>query len=48
LQAYTSQILSLVMFALTLGDDRISMQARRAEIIAALKSLPGTCISLEL
>ncbi|VDD91786.1 unnamed protein product [Enterobius vermicularis] len=39
-KAYTSQILSLVMFALSMSDDRISMQPRRQEIIKGLKSLP--------
>ncbi|KAJ1349690.1 Glucosamine--fructose-6-phosphate aminotransferase 1 [Parelaphostrongylus tenuis] len=40
-KAYTSQILSLLMFALVLSDDRISMTNRRKEIITALNSLPG-------
>ncbi|MFH4973447.1 hypothetical protein AB6A40_000156 [Gnathostoma spinigerum] len=39
-KAYTSQVLALVMFALSLSDDRISMQKRRKEIIAAMRSLP--------
>ncbi|MFH4975212.1 hypothetical protein AB6A40_001921 [Gnathostoma spinigerum] len=39
-KAYTSQILALVMFALSLSDDRISMQKRRNEIIAAMRTLP--------
>ncbi|CAA91315.1 glutamine--fructose-6-phosphate transaminase (isomerizing) [Caenorhabditis elegans] len=39
-KAYTSQILSLLMFALTLSDDRISMAKRREEIIDALNDLP--------
>lgn len=39
-KAYTSQILSLLMFALVLSDDRISMMNRRKEIITALKELP--------
>lgn len=39
-KAYTSQILALVMFALSMSDDRISMQPRRQEIIKALKTLP--------
>uniref|UniRef100_A0A914V3J3 glutamine--fructose-6-phosphate transaminase (isomerizing) n=1 Tax=Plectus sambesii TaxID=2011161 RepID=A0A914V3J3_9BILA len=39
-KAYTSQILALVMFALVMSEDRISMQARRKEIIDALKNLP--------
>jgi len=41
LQAYTSQFISLVMFALMLSEDRISMQARRKEIINGLQALPG-------
>ncbi|KAE9421847.1 hypothetical protein Angca_005584 [Angiostrongylus cantonensis] len=40
-KAYTSQILSLLMFALVLSDDRISMMSRRKEIITALGELPG-------
>lgn len=40
-EAYTSQILSLIMFALVLSDDRISMQQRRKDIVAALNELPG-------
>ena len=39
-QAYTSQILSLTMFGLVMCEDRISLQARRAEIIAGLRDLP--------
>lgn len=39
-KAYTSQILTLVMFALVMSGDRISMQSRRLEIIRALKKLP--------
>ncbi|GIX72650.1 hypothetical protein CEXT_775211 [Caerostris extrusa] len=38
--AYTSQFLSLVMFALVMSEDRISMQSRRSEIIRGLKVLP--------
>lgn len=37
MQAYTSQFLSLVMFALMMSEDRISMQSRRSEIIRGLK-----------
>lgn len=40
-KAYTSQILSLLMFALTLSDDRISMGTRREEIIDGLNNLPN-------
>ncbi|KHN71361.1 Glutamine--fructose-6-phosphate aminotransferase [isomerizing] 1 [Toxocara canis] len=39
-KAYTSQILALVMFALSMSDDRISMQHRRADIVKSLKALP--------
>ncbi|XP_054707583.1 glutamine--fructose-6-phosphate aminotransferase [isomerizing] 2-like isoform X1 [Uloborus diversus] len=39
-KAYTSQFLSLVMFALVMSEDRISMQSRRSEIIRGLRSLP--------
>lgn len=39
-KAYTSQILSLVMFALVVSEDRISLQPRRAEIMQALEKLP--------
>jgi glucosamine--fructose-6-phosphate aminotransferase (isomerizing) len=40
-KAYTSQILSLVMFALAVSDDRISMQRRRQNIISELRVIPG-------
>lgn len=39
-KAYTSQFISLVMFALLMCEDRISMQERRKEIIRGLKALP--------
>ncbi|KAF7236685.1 Glutamine--fructose-6-phosphate aminotransferase [isomerizing] 1 [Varanus komodoensis] len=39
-RAYTSQFVSLVMFALMMCDDRISMQERRKEIMRGLKLLP--------
>lgn len=39
-KAYTSQILSLTMFALVMAADRLSASARRAEIIGALNRLP--------
>lgn len=39
-KAYTSQFISLVMFALVMCDDRISMQPRRSEIIQGLRALP--------
>merc|ERR1719290_333941 len=39
-KAYTSQILSLVMFGLVMSEDRLSLQPRRRQIITALKELP--------
>uniref|UniRef100_A0A8C3GG24 glutamine--fructose-6-phosphate transaminase (isomerizing) n=1 Tax=Cairina moschata TaxID=8855 RepID=A0A8C3GG24_CAIMO len=39
-KAYTSQFVSLVMFALMMCDDRISVQERRKEIMRGLKGLP--------
>ncbi|XP_076346615.1 glutamine--fructose-6-phosphate aminotransferase [isomerizing] 2-like isoform X4 [Tachypleus tridentatus] len=39
-KAYTSQFISLIMFALVMCDDRISMQPRRSEIIQGLRALP--------
>lgn len=39
-KAYTSQFISLVMFALVMSQDRISMAPRRQEIIDGLKRLP--------
>uniref|UniRef100_UPI0009B3DB24 glutamine--fructose-6-phosphate aminotransferase [isomerizing] 1 isoform X2 n=1 Tax=Monopterus albus TaxID=43700 RepID=UPI0009B3DB24 len=39
-KAYTSQFVALIMFALLMCDDRISMQARRREIIQGLRVLP--------
>jgi glucosamine--fructose-6-phosphate aminotransferase (isomerizing) len=38
-KAYTSQFISLVMFALMMSEDRISIQPRRYEIIEGLKNL---------
>jgi len=38
-KAYTSQFISLVMFALVMCEDRISIQPRRSEIIQGLKHL---------
>jgi glucosamine--fructose-6-phosphate aminotransferase (isomerizing) len=35
-KAYTSQIISIIMFALTMGDDRISLRERRSYIITEL------------
>ncbi|CAG5121674.1 unnamed protein product, partial [Candidula unifasciata] len=49
-KAYTSQFVSLILFALVMSEDRISMQARRREIIAGLKQLPDqikTVLSLD-
>lgn len=40
-KAYTSQILALVLFALMMSEDRVSMQPRRHAIIDGLKILPG-------
>ncbi|CAJ0586718.1 unnamed protein product, partial [Mesorhabditis spiculigera] len=39
-KAYTSQILALIMFALVVSEDRISLTGRRKEIIQALNNLP--------
>ncbi|XP_040270385.1 glutamine--fructose-6-phosphate aminotransferase [isomerizing] 1 isoform X1 [Bufo bufo] len=39
-KAYTSQFVALIMFALMLCDDRISVQDRRKEILNGLKRLP--------
>merc|ERR1711993_123769 len=36
-KAYTSQVLCLIMFALVMAEDRISLQPRRSEIIQGLK-----------
>jgi glucosamine--fructose-6-phosphate aminotransferase (isomerizing) len=38
-KAYTSQIISIIMFALTLGDDRISLRERRCNIIGELMNV---------
>lgn len=38
-KAYTSQFVSLVMFALVISEDRISLQKRRADIIEGLHKL---------
>lgn len=40
-KAYTSQFLALLMMALQLSEDRLSMQERRKEIINALHELPA-------
>lgn len=39
-KAYTSQFIVLVMFALLLGEDKVSLVDRRAAIIQELKNLP--------
>jgi glucosamine--fructose-6-phosphate aminotransferase (isomerizing) len=39
-KAYTSQFLCLVMFALVMSEDKLSMQQRRTTIINGLKKLP--------
>merc|ERR1719290_769392 len=39
-KAYTSQMLCLIMFALVMSEDRISLQPRRSEIIQGFKQLP--------
>nr|XP_036217628.1 glutamine--fructose-6-phosphate aminotransferase [isomerizing] 2 [Bactrocera oleae]XP_036217629.1 glutamine--fructose-6-phosphate aminotransferase [isomerizing] 2 [Bactrocera oleae] len=38
-KAYTSQFISLVMFALVMSEDRLSLQPRRLEIIYGLETL---------
>lgn len=38
-KAYTSQFISLVMFALVMSEDRLSLQQRRLEIIQGLSKL---------
>lgn len=40
-KAYTSQFIVIVMIALQLGEDRLSKQARRNEIIDELRMLPA-------
>lgn len=40
-KAYTSQYIALVMVALSLSDDRVSMVNRRREIIQGLKNIPA-------
>jgi len=40
-KAYTSQIIALVLLSLQLGDDSVSTQARREEIMNGLRNLPG-------
>lgn len=38
-KAYTSQFISLVMFALVMSEDRLSLRHRREQIILGLKNL---------
>jgi len=40
-KAYTSLCVALLMFALVMSDDRISLQPRRSEIMAGLRDLPA-------
>ena len=40
-QAYTSQYIALIMMALQLSEDRISMTERRRQIIDGLHALPS-------
>ena len=40
-KAYTSQMVVLVMFALMMSEDRISLRKRRIDIIEGLKELPN-------
>ncbi|CAL4167787.1 unnamed protein product [Meganyctiphanes norvegica] len=39
-KAYTSQMISLILFALMMSEDRVSAQPRRSEIIQGLHKLP--------
>ncbi|XP_068596874.1 glutamine--fructose-6-phosphate aminotransferase [isomerizing] 2 [Brachionichthys hirsutus] len=39
-KAYTSQFVALIMFALMMSEDRLSLQARRLDIINGLRMLP--------
>jgi len=47
LQAYTSQIVVMVMLALTIGGDTISNQARREAIVDGLYDLPSEFLLAE-
>ena len=40
-KAYTSQVLVMILFGLTMSEDQVSAQPRRAEVIQALQELPG-------
>ena len=37
----------MVMFALVMSEDRVSMQPRRQQIIQALKKLPGNADNVD-
>ncbi len=39
-KAYTSQIIAIILIALVLGQDRMSLSARREQVIQELKRLP--------
>jgi len=45
-KAYTSQFISLVMFALVMSEDSLSKKERREEIIRGLKDLPSNIKSV--
>lgn len=40
-KAYTSQYISLAMFAVMMAEDRISKQDRIKDIVQGMKDLPG-------
>jgi len=40
-KAYTGQLIAITLLALKLGEDRVSFQERRKEIIKALQELPN-------
>lgn len=40
-KAYTSQIIAITLMALKVGEDRVSTQERREQIIQGLKDLPA-------
>jgi len=45
-KAYTSQVIVMILFGLTMSEDRVSEQPRRAEVIKALQELPDKIRSL--
>ena len=49
-KAYTSQFISLAMFAVMMAEDRISKQDRIKEIVNGMKELPGNlpCSAFDL